>query len=124
MNAQKQVEAATKKFVDQVTRKIIKLAKAEFGAKNGKKVLLGAKRTDQEMRCRHVSKDGKKCRRRSKGPRFHYFCENHLKRTVKPKPVKKVAKPKPVKKTVKPKAIKVVTAPPKTDNKPTEAAAQ
>ncbi len=31
----------------------------------------------RDMRCKHVGRDGKRCRSRSKGPRFRYLCDQH-----------------------------------------------
>jgi hypothetical protein len=56
------------------------------------------KKSDGAMRCKFVSADGKRCKERSRGPRFHYLCKTHETKAKPAKPVKvKPAKTKPAK---------------------------
>lgn len=37
-------------------------------------------RATRDMRCKHVDARGKRCPKRSKGPRFNYRCDAHKRR--------------------------------------------
>lgn len=90
-----------------------------------KKTTKGKTKSAADMRCRKMKSDGKQCKERSKGPRFRFLCEDHLKaaaqsaarsaagkKAAKKKPVKKVAKKQVAKKAAPKKAAPVKAAAP------------
>ena len=73
------IQRAINKTVKDLIRDIKPLVRqAVLDARGGPaKKAPATKRAARDMRCRAVE-DGKRCSKRSKGPRFHYLCEAHV----------------------------------------------
>ncbi len=76
---------ATQKFVESISAMVerelasriqAEVARVTSAAFGGKRLADGRRRTGRklDMRCRYPG-----CKNRSKGPRFHFLCEDHLK---------------------------------------------
>lgn len=48
-------------------------------------------RKERDMRCRYTDSEGKRCRKRSKGPRFRFLCAEHIEAKPAAKPAEPVA---------------------------------
>jgi hypothetical protein len=90
----KKITTLLDKFVKQVTKEIEKLSKstaAEAAPKKEKKAKAEKEkgtRAKPSMTCR-----AKGCRKKSKGPRFRFMCEEHIGQEPVAKPTKKNSKP-------------------------------
>ncbi|OHD18529.1 MAG: hypothetical protein A2Y38_13950 [Spirochaetes bacterium GWB1_59_5] len=93
---------------------------------NVAKTTKGTTKSAAAMRCRKTKSDGTQCKARSKGPRFKFLCEEHLKtaaqaaarsvaskKAAKKKPAKKIAKKVVAKKAAPKKTAPVKAAPAK-----------
>lgn len=79
--------ASADKIITRINKLLGQLTKATKASKASK---ASGPMTTSAMMCRHVS-NGKRCRRRSKGPRFKFMCEDHVKGK---RPTSTKAKPK------------------------------
>jgi hypothetical protein len=70
------IERLTRAFVADVLL-TIETEVAQHARKLAPQRRARAKRTEAEMRCRHTTRAGKRCTKRSRGPRFRYLCTEH-----------------------------------------------
>jgi len=106
------IEDLIQMHVTNLVDDIKKQLQAQFDGVSRKAIrgAITARRSDEQMRCRYTV-NGRPCKERSRGPRFHFLCTEHSEKAA-----EKAAK-KASKKTPKKAAKKVTKAPNKAPNK-------